>query len=259
MRNSHTILSIEQKSALMLSATPFPTNNSTSSVVIMGMIIAVSNSSLPTLLPSFMNEINHLPSPHRQSVACNLPWSYPLPTRYSIALDLDSVHILGMGAYLQLVSAPRYSMVLILPFLMTKTASMPRVIGLLYVRPQSLIPSRARTLYHPLREVLGSRPNPVMGLLLDLIRVHTRHSCPQTVPVHIVPTFDAVALIISRHSPNHVLFHPLLNARVPFAMTGHLVVSPARLLTVAPVQRCSLNGRDLRCTEMSPAWMNERQ
>jgi hypothetical protein len=144
-------------------------------------------------------------------------------------------------------------MVLILHFLMIKTAPMPRAIGLLCVRPRSPIPYRARPLYPPLREVLGSRPSPVMGLLLDPIRVHVRHSCLRAVRDHTAPIYDGAVLIISRHTPNHVLSNPLLIIHVPFTMTDHLAVPPAHLLTVAPVQTCPLNGRDLMCTEMSPA------
>jgi hypothetical protein len=150
-------------------------------------------------------------------------------------------------------------MALILPFLMIKMAPMPRVIGLLYVRPRSPISYRARPLSLPLPEVLGSRPSPVTGLLLDPIRVRVRHSCLRTVRDHTAPIFDGAVLIISRHTPNRVLSNPLLNVHVPFAMTDHLAVPPAHLHTVAPGQMCPLKGRDWICTEMSLAWMNELQ
>jgi hypothetical protein len=145
----------------------------------------------------------------------------------------------------------------IIPFLTIKMAPMPKAIGLLYARPRSRIPCRTRTLYPHLRGVLGSRASPVTGLLLDLIRLHFRHSCLQTVRVHRVPIFAGVGLISTRHTPKHLLFNLLLSVHVPFVMTELLVAPPAHLLIVAPVQTCLLNGRDLRCTGMSHAQMNE--
>ena len=144
-------------------------------------------------------------------------------------------------------------MALIFPFLTTKTAPMPRVIDLLYVRRQNRIQCQTRIFSPRPRKALGNRLSLAMDPLLDPIRVLIPLSCLQ---VHTALISAGVGPVRTRRCPNHVPSSPPLSARVHFAMTGHLVAPPALLLMVAPVRMEPLNGRDLRHTEMSE-WRNE--
>jgi hypothetical protein len=145
-------------------------------------------------------------------------------------------------------------MALTFPLLTTKTAPMPRVTDLLYVRHQNRMRYQTRISSLRPRKALGNRPRPAMDLLLDPIRVVIPPSCLR---VHTVLISAWVGLVRTRRIPNHVPSNPPLSAHVLFAMTDHLVAPPARLLMVALVRMEPLNGRDLRRTEMSE-WRNER-
>ena len=145
-------------------------------------------------------------------------------------------------------------MALTFPFLTTKTAPMPRVIDLLYVRRQNRMRYQTRISSLRLRKALGNRPILAMDLLLDPIRVLIPPSCLR---VRTVLISAEVGLLRTQRIPNHVPSNPPLSAHVLFAMTGHLVAPPALLLMVAPVRMEPLNGRDLRHKEMSE-WRNER-
>jgi hypothetical protein len=146
-------------------------------------------------------------------------------------------------------------MALTFPLLTTKTAPMPRVTDLLYVRHQNRMRDQTRILSLRPRKPPGNRPSTAMDLLLDPIRVLIPPSCLR---VHTVLISAGVGLVRTRRIPNRVPSAPPLSAHVqPFAMTEHLVAPPARLLMVAPVRMEPLNGRDLRHTEMSE-WRNER-
>lgn len=145
-------------------------------------------------------------------------------------------------------------MALTFPLLTTKTAPMPRVTDLLYVRHQNCMRDQTRILSLRPRKPPGKRPSTAMDLLLDLIRVLFPPSCLR---VHTVLISAGVGPVRTRRIPNHVQSAPPLSAHVLFAMTEHIVAPPARLLMVAPVRMEPLNGRDLIHTEMSE-WRNER-
>ena len=137
-------------------------------------------------------------------------------------------------------------MVLTFPLLTTKTAPMPRVIDLLYVRHRNRTRCQTIILSPPPREALGNRPSLATDLLLDPTRVLIPPSCClQTVQVHTALIPAGVGLVRTRRRPNHVPPSPPLSAHALFAMTDHLVAPPALLLTVAPVLMEPLNGRDL--------------
>src|SRR6267154_4325303 len=100
-------------------------------------------------------------------------------------------------------------MALTFPLLTTKTAPMPRVIDLLYVRHQNRIRYQTKISSLRPRKALGNRPSPAMDLLLDQIRVLIPPSCLR---VHTVLISDGVGLVRTRRIPNHVPPNPPLSA-----------------------------------------------
>src|ERR1700679_1414315 len=103
-------------------------------------------------------------------------------------------------------------MALTFPLLTTKTAPMPRVIDLLYVRHQNRMRYQTRISSLRPRKALENRLSPAMDLLLDPTRVLIPPSCLR---VHTVLISAGVGPVRTRRIPNHVS-NPPLSARVLF-------------------------------------------